>query len=407
MKTTLEKTEPATPSETEDCPPRHNTRCWAEIDLAALDHNFEVARRRSPGSAGVMAVVKANCYGHGVLPVVRLLRDRAAWFAVANLREAVEIEPEAGGVPIILFGPVLPEEREEVVRRGFVPMLSSLEEARAFAALADSDNPAQAHVKIDTGMGRMGIDEANAAQIVPQIAKMRALRITGIATHFPSADDDPDYTREQVDRFRALLNRLAEVFDERPIVHCQNSAGILDYEFPPFVTVTRPGLMLYGVSPSGGNQELLRPVVTWKSRVVLVREVPAGRTVSYGRTFTTPKPMRIATLSAGYADGYPRIVSNRGAAVLIAGRRCPLLGRVTMDLIMADVTDLPPDAVEPGREAVLLGRQGHEQITPDELAKMAETIEYEIFTSISARVPRVQIPSPPQPQPHQRTGDER
>lgn len=366
-------------------------RCWAEIDLSALRHNLELARQQSPPGAGLMAVVKADAYGHGVLPVVKTLRDHVKWFAVANVTEAREILPERGEVPIILFGPVLPEERREVVRLGAVPMLSSLAEAREFAALADDAPTGEvaAHVKVDTGMGRMGLDEATASQELRQILALPKLRVTGLATHFPSSDDDPRFTRGQIRRFRELLDAPRADLPADLEVHCQNSAGILDYDLDRVMTLARPGLMLYGSSPNGHQQQQLRPVCTWKSRVVLTRDVPEGRTVSYGRTFTTPRPMRIATIGAGYADGYPRILSNRGARVLIGGQPCPLLGRVTMDLIMADVSRLPADNCRPGAEVVLMGRQGQEEISAADLAEKAETIAYEIFTGISARVPRV------------------
>jgi alanine racemase len=242
------------------------------------------------------------------------------------------------------------------------------------------------HFVIDTGMGRIGSWQDEALREAEEIRALPGVRITGLASHLPVADEDDSFTRAQLERFAALAGELRRGGIDAPIVHVENSAGLLGY--PALAgDMVRAGLMLYGSSPLPEWQPHLRPVMTWKTRVTLVREVGAGRGISYGRTFLTPHPMRIATLAVGYADGYQRHLTNRGAEVLIRGRRCAVLGRVTMDQILADVTALPE--IEAGEEVVLLGRQGTEEILAAELATKAGTIAWEIFTGVGQRVERV------------------
>ncbi len=364
--------------------PKRLRRCWAEIDLAAVRHNFDAIQKQAGEGVGVMVVVKANAYGHGLPIVVRALASRAAMFGVANVAEAREVRKHAPDVPVFVLGPALPEERAEIVGSGFIPSISNAEEARAYAAEGAGKVPV--HLVLDTGMGRIGIWQDDALAVIKEIVAIPGLEIAGIASHLPVADEDEAFTHEQLQRFHRLAGEIAALGIQRPVVHVENSAGFIVE--PGFAgTMVRAGLALYGSAPLASFQSQIRPVMTWKTRVTLVREVGAGRGVSYGRTFITPHPMRIATLAAGYADGYRRHLGNRGAAVLIGGQRCALLGRVTMDQILVDVSALPE--CQAGDEAVLIGLQGSEEITALELAEKAGTIAWDVFTGIGERVERV------------------
>lgn len=360
-------------------------RCWAEVDLEALRHNVAAARSQLAPGVKVMGVVKANGYGHGVGPVAKTLVGHVDMYGVANVGEAEELRGYLPGAPVFILGPALPEERARIVAERFVPSVSTIEEARDFAALAGED-PLAVHLKIDTGMGRIGILEEHAVATAREILALRGLVVTGLASHLPVADEDDAFTRDELARFHHVVGKLREVGVEHPVVHVENSAGIIAYPAEAGDMV-RAGLMLYGSSPIPDFQPKLRAVMTWKTRITLLRDIPAGHGISYGRTFMTPKPMRIATLAVGYADGYQRHLSNRGAEVLIGGRRCPVLGRVTMDQILADVSALPRVAV--GDEVVLMGKQGDEEIFAAELAEKSGTIAWEIFTGIGRRVERV------------------
>ena len=362
-------------------------RCWAEIDRQALRHNVAAVRSQVGPSVRVMAVVKANAYGHGVGEVARALADRVEMFGVANVAEAEELRSHVADIPIFVLGPALPEERVRIVAAGFIPTISTLEEARDFDALA-GEGRVSVHLKLDTGMGRIGIKESEAVAVTREIVALPRLLVTGLASHLPVADEDDAFTREQLARFHRAVAELRALGIDRPVVHVENSAGIIAYPAQAGDMV-RAGLMLYGSAPIVDFQPRLRAVMTWKTRITLVRDMPAGHGISYGRTFLTPAQMRIATLAVGYADGYQRHLSNRGAEVLVRGRRCPVLGRVTMDQILVDVTALP--GIEVGEEVVLMGRQGGEEIFAVELAQKSGTIAWEIFTGVGRRVQRVVV----------------
>ena len=360
-------------------------RCWAEIDLGALRHNVAAARGQLAPGVKIMGVVKASAYGHGLGGVARALAGQVETFGVANVAEAEELRNHVPGAPIFVLGPALPDERARIAAARFVPAISTLAEARAYAALA-GEEPLPVHLMIDTGMGRTGVLESDAVAVTREILALRGLEVTGLASHLPVADEDDAFTRDELARFHQIVGQLRSLGVAQPVVHIGNSAGIIAYPAQAGDMV-RAGLMLYGSAPIPEFQPKLRAVMTWKTRITLVRDMPAGHGLSYGRTFITQHPMRVATLAVGYADGYQRHLSNRGAEVLIQGRRCPVLGRVTMDQILADVTALP-QAVE-GDEAVLLGRQGDEEILAAELAEKSGTIPWEIFTGVGRRVERV------------------
>jgi alanine racemase len=362
-------------------------RCWAEIERSALVHNASAAHERVGRNVDLLAVVKANGYGHGAIEVAQALADQTQLFGVANLDEAIELRTAGIETPIVILGPALPSEQREIVERGFIVSVSNFAEADQFSRVAGS-KAASINLVIDTGMGRMGTWEDDAVEVLERIAALANLKIHSISTHLPVADEDAVFTRAELARFDELVRRLRLRVPGSYKVHVLLSAGILAFHEQPF-EIVRAGLMLYGSSPLPEFQSLLRPALTLKSRVVLLRDVPAGRAISYGRTFTTSQAMRVATLSVGYADGYPRSLSNNGAAILIGGRRRAVLGRVTMDMIMVNVSGV--DRVEVGDEAVLIGRQGNEEIFAAEVAQRAGTIAWEIFTGIGTRVRRVYL----------------
>jgi alanine racemase len=360
-------------------------RCWAEIDRSALRHNAKVVRDRI-GSAELLAVVKANAYGHGMVGVAQVLADDAQLFGVANLEEATTLRA-ALPHPIIILGSAVPQERSTIAERGFIPSVSTLEEAQDFDRLARGQ-PVAINFKVDTGMGRMGVVESEAVAVFKKVAALPKIKIHSVSTHMPVSNEDADYTRDELSRFRKIIEQFRAEVTGNYKAHVLQSAGVLAFADPTF-DIVRGGIVLYGISPLPEFQKLLKPVMTWKTRIALVRDMPKGSSISYGRTFITPRQMRVATLSAGYADGYPRHLSNRGAAVLVRGKRCALLGRVTMDLVMIDVSDV--DDVDLGEEVVLMGRQGDEEISCAELAERAETITWEIITRVGSRVPRVYV----------------
>jgi alanine racemase len=360
-------------------------RCWAEIDLGALRHNVAAARGQLAAGVKVMAVVKANAYGHGLGPVAEALVGHVEMFGVANVTEAEELRGHVPEAPVFILGPALPDERARIAAARFVPAISAVEEARAYAALAGAQ-PLTVHLALDTGMGRAGILEEDAVAVALEILALRGLTVTGLASHLPVADEDDAFTREQLVRFHRVVEELRALGIAQPVVHVENSAGIIAYPAQAGDMV-RAGLMLYGSAPIPEFQTKLRAVMTWKTRITLIRDMPAGHGISYGRTFITPGPMRIATLGVGYADGYQRHLTHSSAEVLIGGRRCPMLGRVTMDQILVDITALPN--VNTGDEVVLMGRQDGEEIFAAELANKAGTIAWEIFTGVGRRVERV------------------
>jgi alanine racemase len=357
-----------------------NYRCWIEIDRAALRRNAKVVRERI-GKAEILAVVKANAYGHGLMGCAEALANDVDLFGVANLEEALALR-ERFKHPIIILGPSLPGEFATIVERGFLPTISTFDEAQAF----DRIGRTSINFKVDTGMGRMGVVEAEALEIFKRVAALPRVEIHSVSTHMPVSDADPEYTRDQLVRFRKVVQQMRAAFPGHYKAHVLQSAGTLGFS-EKVDEIVRAGIMLYGISPLPEFQKILKPAMTWKTRIGLIRDVPKGTSISYGRTFITPKPMRVATLTAGYADGYPRHLSNRGAEMLVRGKRCALLGRVTMDLMVIDVSGVPN--VEVGDEVVLMGRQGDAEVPCVELADKASTITWEITTRIGQRVKRV------------------
>lgn len=367
------------PSVPEPSPPR----AWAEIDLGALRHNLEVARGHAGGGA-LMAVVKADGYGHGLEEVGRTLDGAGiAFFGVANVGEARRLTDRAGvRSRIYILGATLAAERAEIVGRGWTPCISTIAEAEEFDRLAAGLGVRlKVHLAVDTGMGRGGFVASEVGAALDRLGRMGHLEIEGIGSHLPSADEDPEFTRRQFATYAALIDELGGPgrFVWR---HLANSAGLLGYP-QGLCNLCRPGLMLYGISPLPEFQRELRTVMRLRSRISLIRTLPAGHGVSYGRSVVLDRDTRVATVGIGYGDGYPRHVSGSGAEVLIHGKRCPLLGRVTMDQIMVDVSDCPGAAE--GDQVELFG----DGISAAEVASWAGTIPWEIFTGITSRVVRV------------------
>ncbi|MFL6589675.1 MAG: alanine racemase [Chthoniobacterales bacterium] len=358
-------------------------RCWAEIDRSALRHNIGAVRERVR-DAEILAVVKANAYGHGLTGVAEAVANEVQLFGVANLEEAVALRTAGLGHPVIILGPALPGERAAIVEGEFIPTISAIEEAEAF----DPIGKVAINFKVDTGMGRMGVPEKDAVNAFKKVSALANVRVHSISTHMPVSNEDAAYTREQLTRFQTIVKELRDAVPGDYKAHVLQSAGTLAFNEMPH-EIVRAGVMLYGISPLPEFQTVLRPALTWKTHIALIRDMPAGHGISYGRTFITPRAMRVATVSAGYADGYPRHASNREAVFLVRGKRCPLLGRVTMDLMMIDVSGVAEAAV--GDEVVLMGRQGSEEISCEELARRADTITWEIITRIGTRVRRVYV----------------
>ena len=368
-------------------------RCWAEVDLTALRENLAWLRHRVGPAVKIMTVVKADAYGHGLKQIAALLMQSGTdIFGVANLAEAQAIRSVGKGWPILMLGACLPAEVETAVRDDVMPTISSLHEARLFSAAATRLKRTVAlHLKVDTGMGRLGVSPEQAPELFRRMARLPGLKVAGLYTHFAAAEDSADFLREQRGRFEKVIAALGRKRGTVEFLHVNNSAGIL-FEQSGLYNTVRPGLLVYGVLPSGrrrlatGLPQQLRPALSWKCRVSLVKEIARGTSLSYGRTFVATRPMRVATLTAGYGDGYFRAGSNR-AKVLIDGRRCAVLGRITMDQMLVDVTRIR--RVRPGDEAILIGRQGRDEITANKVAEWCGTVPWEVLTNITYRVPRV------------------
>ena len=368
-------------------------RCWAEIDLDALRGNVAWLRHRLGPGTSLMTVVKADAYGHGLRQIATLLMQSGTdIFGVANLNEARDIRAVGRGWPILMLGACLPDETERAIKDNVMPTLSTIDEARRFARTAKKlKRTVSAHVKVDTGMGRLGAQPEDAPAMLDAIARLPNLNVVGLYSHFASAESNAAFSRRQRSRFKKLLKTLTAAGHTFSQIHFNNSAGLL-HEPDSLYNLARPGLLVYGVLPHGRRRapatlkRNLRPALSWKCRLSLVKEITAGTPLSYGGTFTAPRRMRVATLTAGYGDGY--LCSAAGQAkVLIGGKSCPVLGRITMDQMLADVSRVK--TAKPGDEAVLIGPQGKAAITAHQLADWAGTIPLEVLTAITYRVPRV------------------
>ncbi len=366
-------------------------RCWAEIDLAALERNLKLIRASLPPRIKYVAVVKADAYGHGLhQTAARLMHAGADLFAVANVTEAAAIREIGPGWPVLILSPLLPEEDRFLVEYDATAAVSSEDEVERFDAVGRAaGRVVSIHLKIDTGMGRLGVWHEQAEQLYQRIRSAEFVRLDGAFTHFSSADEDPAFTEEQRRRFLAALRRCPGLDFDRLLIHADNSAGLETAHGEQPFNAVRVGLLQFGILPHP-NSLLARvhtePVFSFRTRVGIVKELPAGTDISYGRTHTLRRKTAVAVLCAGYGDGIARACSNR-AHVLIHGRRCPVLGRITMDQTIVDVTDVPD--VRRGDEAVLVGRQDHAEVSIAEFSAWSDTIPWETLCSVTKRVPRI------------------
>lgn len=368
----------------------HQHYTVAEIDINALKHNLDQVRKRIGFDRRILAVVKANAYGHGSTPIsAELIGMGVSMLGVAFLEEGIELREEGIKVPILIMGGIIEKEAREALRYDLTPAIFQLPLAKTLAKTARSyGKVAGIHIKVDTGMGRIGVRSDEAVSFVEEISRISNLRIDGIMTHFSDADlSDKSFAKEQVERFNYIIDELSGRGLNIPLRHMANSAAIVSYE-SALMDMVRPGIMLYGYFPSKRMERILdlKPVLTLKSKVTHLKKVPPGTGISYGRTFITKRESLIATIPVGYADGYSRLLSNRGQ-VLIGGKRAPVVGTVCMDMIMVDVTE--NQMIRLGEEVILIGMQGREEITAQDIANLTGTIPYEVLCNIGRRVKRV------------------
>lgn len=371
--------------------PTPGSRAWVEIDLTALDRNVGRIQAALPKGMRYVAVVKANAYGHGMPEVVaRLLQAGVDSFAVANVEEAArlrEIGPEA---EILVLSPALPEEWSHALSLGLDLTLSSTSEAAELGALATQRGlRARVHLKVDTGMGRAGVWYTEAPATLAAARAHPALHLRGLYTHFANADGDPSFTAEQRRRFLAILKLVPESERTQLLVHADNSSGLDSFAPDTPFNAVRVGLLQYGLQPHPGSflaSLKPEPMLGFHARVVLVKSLPAGTGLSYGSTYHLKRDSQVAIVAAGYGDGLPTAASNRGH-ILIQGKRCPILGRVTMDQTLVDVTDLTE--VKAGEVATLLGSQIADRITVNEFCAWSDCIPWEALCSLTQRVRRV------------------
>ncbi len=366
-------------------------RTWVEIDLDALKCNFDAVREMLPANTKILAVVKANAYGHGAIGVSKFLEDKADYLAVAATDEAIEIRKNGVSCPILILGHIPYGDYDNIVKFNITPTISDFYEAELLSkAAVKAGIIVPLHIAVDTGMNRIGFPlNSESVKDIKAINDLSNIKIEGIFSHFAAADmSDKTYTRKQIEKFDDFVNTLSEIGVDAPIKHLYNSAAIADLEKK--YDMVRQGIILYGLKPSDevefNNIAVPQPVMSMKTRVVQVKTLSAGESISYGCTYTTEKETIVATLCAGYADGVTRVLSNNGE-VLIRGKRAKIIGRVCMDQFMVDVTDIP--GVEAGDTATIFGTDGEETISVDEIAKKANTINYEIICNINSRVTRV------------------
>lgn len=358
-------------------------KAFAEIDLNALAHNLKIARQKT-GNKNILAVVKANAYGHGAVEISQhLIRQGVSYLATAFKSETIDLRESGINTPILVFFDR--EDIDEYFKYNLTPVVFDLSTATRLSKEAVRLKRRIAiHIKIDTGMGRSGFAIDKALTDIPKIACLNNIALEGLMSHFSDADlEDKQFAALQLKRFHALKRQLQQKGIRFKYHHIANSAAVLSMK-DAHLNMVRPGIMLYGYGLS--KDDNLKPVLSLKSGILLLKKVPAGTPISYGRTFITKRKSTIATIPVGYADGYSRRLSNNGE-VIINGKKAPVVGRVCMDTIMADVTDIPGVNMDSG--VILIGSQGRAKITAQDIAEKTGTIPYEVLTSIGQRVTRV------------------
>jgi alanine racemase len=367
-------------------------RVWAEIHLDAIEHNFRAIVQYT-GGCPILAVVKADAYGHGSVPVAqRLEKAGASWFAVATVPEALKLRRHGITKPVLILGYVSDADAPLLAQYDIAAPVYDEGSAQAFSRAAQqAGKPIHVHFALDTGMTRIGLSTAQPQHTVQQIAALAGLPglvPEGLFTHFAVSDtlSGKDFTLQQMERFQAVASGLAQAGIHIPLRHCANSGGVLQYK-DGYFDIVRAGIILYGYHPDISLPHVLdlRPAMTLKARVVQVRDALPGSTVSYGRTYTVPHPMRVAVLSIGYADGLLRTASGK-AQVLIDGKKAPVLGRICMDMCMAQVPE--GAAIKRGDSVTIFGDGA---LTANDFASAAGTISYEALCAVSARVPRIYL----------------
>lgn len=360
---------------------------WIEVNLKKLRNNFNTVKKAVGNKVKVIATVKQSAYGHGLIPVAQeLTRLGVDSFGVGSIEEAVLLREHKLKQPILVLTAVLPAYADEFIRYGITPAVVDWEFAQKLdRAAARRKRISPVHVKIDTGMGRLGLHYKDAGTFLQKIANLKNIFIEGIYTHFPSADSDRKFTQEQIVTFDRFLNQLKKQNIRFQYSHCANSAGVFNYQQAHF-NMVRPGLVLYGINPLSESSLAVEPIISLKSKIVFIKNIKKGMSVSYGRTYVSPRDTRIAIVAVGYADGYPWALSNN-ATVIIKDKLFPLVGRVCMDHIMVDLGVHENIAV--GDEVILIGESKNHAITPSDLASWAKTIPYEITTRLSLKLPRV------------------
>ncbi|MDY6904723.1 MAG: alanine racemase [Thermodesulfobacteriota bacterium] len=366
---------------------------WAEIDLTALAGNVTRLKNMAGDHCELMAVVKANAYGHGIIEVSRTaLKNGASWLGVARIEEAMMLRENGITAPVLIFGYTPAAFCRDLIDRDIIQTVFSYADAAALShATVGNGNRLRVHLKVDTGMGRLGLNAVSTdiSEEIARIAALPGLALEGIYTHFACADAlDKTHAFKQLDRFSALLAVLEKKGIHIPLRHAANSAALISMP-DTRLDMVRAGLAIYGLYPSAGTDRdavALRPTMTLKTRIIQLKTVPAGFDVSYGATYTTPAPTTLAVVPMGYADGYNRGLSSKGE-MLVKGEQAPVVGRVCMDLTILDVGHI--DNINIGDEVVVIGRQGNAAITADEIADALGTINYEVVSAIPDRVPRI------------------
>ncbi|MDP3732844.1 MAG: alanine racemase [Candidatus Omnitrophota bacterium] len=359
---------------------------WVEVNLGNLAHNFNQVKKILAPKTKIMVCVKADAYGHGLVPVSKkLVSCGVDYLGVASIDEGIKLREAGISLPILILGLILKKDIQPVFKYKLTTTVCDGELACALNYKAKLRGlPVNVHIKVDTGMGRIGVSHQDAAELVEKIHKPKFINIEGIFTHFAFADMNRDFTLYQIDLFNRLLQKLNKEGIHIPSVHAANSMGVIGYKNSHF-NMVRPGLVIYGLYPKKDLRLNLRQVLSLKTKVLFIKRLPKGYGVSYGHEYITKKATTIVTLPIGYGDGYPRNLSNC-APVLIGGRRFKISGRICMDQVMVDVGDFK---VKVGDEAVLIGSQSKNKITAEELALLAHTISYEIVCGLGSRVPRV------------------
>jgi alanine racemase len=360
-----------------------------EVDLGALEFNYRQIRKRIPSGVKLLAVVKADAYGHGAIPVsLRLEKSGVEYLGVAIPEEGVELRKGGVKAPILVLGGIFGAEVDQIFRFRLTPVIFRKDSLKILSREAEKrGRRVKVHLKVDTGMGRLGVPLNLWPDFLREVRRFPRIDIEGILSHFSMMDEERDFTQDQWRAFQRAVATAQELGISSQYLHMASSATLT--AFPAYsAKLVRPGIMLYGSYPSPAFQSLvqLKPVMTLKTRIHFLKRVPPGTRISYGGTFTTKRESLVATLPIGYADGYSRHLSNHGE-VLIHGKRAPVVGKVCMDFLMVDVTDIPHVSV--GDEVILMGKQGREQITPEEIAEKINSISYDVLCSIGKRVPRV------------------